>query len=750
MSANGDDYDDTFAEIQDGFDDTAHQVKINLSGQSIYLRLQACYIFEPSPTTVELPVERPAKRRKANKSGNYGEKQSPIFPPLFDGKENPRSTEGRSDLFHELWSQQEQAVGQVVRHVDASLLADIVHFVKQTSPDEQRTRIPTGLVLTGPNYGLQGRLLEHWRTNHLSQPAEEVIILDNSQAPNLTTALKNIVRSVVVQRKGADWYQAFLNEHKRLIPMNYDLQLLQTFVKREGLNKIVVSILDVEIFDVNALSDLISALSSWIDRLPIVLLFGIATTTELFEARLPKRTVKLLQGRVFDISLQDDSLYSIYQTVQDDPATKLWLGPALSSILLERSKDQDESPESFAGSFRYVYMSHFFANPLSVLLAATRTTLVPATEDLCNAIRNTNSFHTYAESLLEVKGADAVKRLLGDDVFLLKEAMKAVSDGQQAMMQFREAVQFFIRVYHLLQPSTNTILTPFEVDSQVFSGTVFLDGNLYNDTLASLEKLPSDALESLLNQCPLPDSAVDFSTATILSTLHTLHTAGSGIPIRSAQDPKHNTTSTTISRNNTVSLAKHAPKLSKLEKEYTALVQDVHRGMSDYFESRIIDITKLFMNEAFVYDLKMPLASAFTPRSRYAIERALDRPGDYLGCECCTAGSQLAKGTRTDKLPPASLLWQLWCEAGSIVNVRDLWEAFSAAIVDREEEDEDEEEEGGEARKWADENGINNSIDERMALALFYRSLAELRMLGFVKPTKKKVDCLAKAAWKGL
>jgi origin recognition complex subunit 3 len=155
------------------------------------------------------------------------------------------------------------------------------------------------------------------------------------------------------------------------------------------------------------------------------------------------------------------------------------------------------------------------------------------------------------------------------------------------------------------------------------------------------------------------------------------------------------------------------------------------------------------MNEAFVYNLRTPLFGAFTPRPRYAIERALDRPGDYLGCECCTRDDQLADGIGTDKLPPTSLLWQLWCEAGSIVNVRDLWEAFCAAIVDRENEDEGDEEEA-EGRTHADRSGISSGIDERMALALFYRSLAELRMLGFIKPTKKKVDCLAKAAWKGL
>jgi len=34
--------------------------------------------------------------------------------------------------------------------------------------------------------------------------------------------------------------------------------------------------------------------------------------------------------------------------------------------------------------------------------------------------------------------------------------------------------------------------------------------------------------------------------------------------------------------------------------------------------------------------------------------------------------------------------------------------------------------------------------------ALFYRSIAEMNFLGFVKQTRKRVDHLQKLAWKGL
>src|ERR1700734_814799 len=99
-----------------------------------------------------------------------------------------------------------------------------------------------------------------------------------------------------------------------------------------------------------------------------------------------------------------------------------------------------------------------------------------------------------------------VKRALTSDAHLIDEARTAITDGQHAMIEYRRAIRLFMEVYNFLRPSPNAMLTLFDVDNQAFLGTAFLESNLYNDTLASLERLPSDALESLLRQCPLPDS----------------------------------------------------------------------------------------------------------------------------------------------------------------------------------------------------------------------------------------------------
>jgi origin recognition complex subunit 3 len=69
----------------------------------------------------------------------------------------------------------------------------------------------------------------------------------------------------------------------------------------------------------------------------------------------------------------------------------------------------------------------------------------------------------------------------------------------------------------------------------------------------------------------------------------------------------------------------------------------------------------------------------------------------------------------------------MYLETGNLINVADLWTAYHALV----EKD----------------NGEGSDGDERKALAEFYRGMAELRALGFLKPSKKKADHVAKVKW---
>ena len=99
-------------------------------------------------------------------------------------------------------------------------------------------------------------------------------------------------------------------------------------------------------------------------------------------------------------------------------------------------------------------------------------------------------------------------------------------------------------------------------------------------------------------------------------------------------------------------------------------------------------------------------------------------------------------------MPVTSILYKLYLESGPLINTFDLWSAFYS-IIGGEEGIWGRERGGAEGGKRGEE-GEKEGVDKATAQALFYRGLAELRSLGFVRASKKKTDHLAKLAWKGL
>jgi origin recognition complex subunit 3 len=95
----------------------------------------------------------------------------------------------------------------------------------------------------------------------------------------------------------------------------------------------------------------------------------------------------------------------------------------------------------------------------------------------------------------------------------------------------------------------------------------------------------------------------------------------------------------------------------------------------------------LFLSEVFMYDLKSPHTEVFQPKPRFAVERALASPHDYLGCECCS-GVDGNPAALSATQPATAIVYQMYLESGTLINVSDLWSAFNAIAGDGTEENE--------------------------------------------------------------
>lgn len=82
------------------------------------------------------------------------------------------------------------------------------------------------------------------------------------------------------------------------------------------------------------------------DRIPLVLLFGIATSVESLQEKLSQSTLRHLEGVQFDVERPDESLEQIFRSTCGRTCT-LRLGSNLSKMLLDRNRDSVQSLQSF-------------------------------------------------------------------------------------------------------------------------------------------------------------------------------------------------------------------------------------------------------------------------------------------------------------------------------------------------------------------------------------------------------------------
>ena len=246
------------------------------------------------------------------------------------------------------------------------------------------------------------------------------------------------------------------------------------------------------------------------------------------------------------------------------------------------------------------------------------------------------------------------------------------------------------------------------------------DSSTLQELLAALKTLDSNVLEELITFLPA-DLTEDPKFQVVCDDLKALKEAYHGAgPFRSEHDRQNSVFETTIVQQR-VKLNKSKRKLPKQDIEYTKIVDRLHDRAEVYFAEMLIKPQELFLHEIFIIDLRSPLKDAFTPKPRFAIERALSSPFDYLI-------STSETGKLSAKQPATVILCQLYLESGALVNVYDLWHTFHSVFESVEGDD----------------------CDERMTMALFYRALSELKALGIVKNSRKKTDHVAKSAWFGL
>jgi origin recognition complex subunit 3 len=603
----------------------------------------------------------------------------------------------------------------------------VTSYLDEIVKSTTTSRIPTGIILSGPGSASSNSLARRVADAVQKQKRRIYVPLDSGSAPHLKAVLKTLIqKATAITAEEDEDDELALTSRKGPRLLNYDLQILYEHVRDRKIEQVVVSFPDTEALTSSLLSELIELMSSWLDRIPFVCLFNVATSVEFLQQRLSRSAVRCLDGRLFDAAPSSAETQLVFSAITH-PETRLWLGPTLLASVLERQSDYIQSVDELVDVVEYAYMSSYYANALSIFLDPDiKLKSIPA--DHFEALRNLPSFRTWVQSILEKKpDAERVRKLLESDEELLLETKQQIQKGKESLCKLITTLDVIRAIQECLPNTTTSSKSTLFIQAM----SCKLRGSAMIKTLLmSVRKAQSNIA------IPLMDAVVEkaspiFSTD-VMAMRCRLDSVFAGMTdkarsLRSADDIGSSTVRTTVVAQK-VHLSKQKSQLSVDDSMYTDILREFSNHLESHLNTTLIDPQDLPFHEIFLYDLKSPHREVFTPRPRHAIERALTSPHDYLDCDCCApenggdGGDEEA--TLSSTQPAAAILYQLYLESGSLINISDLWQAFQAVM-------------GGEK-------------EEGELMALFQRGLAELRYLGLVKSTRKRADHVAKVAWRGL
>jgi origin recognition complex subunit 3 len=224
--------------------------KLSPFGTPFPFQLQASLFFI---TLQQIPMDH---EKSYAFSGGRSNKRRRIEPSGLDS-----SWPLREKTYRELWKEQQRRVDKVLEDANRVTLDELVEFTQNAKDSERHQRLPCGLVLAGPSIAAHATFFEHLAERIAGETSSSFALVTSTDAPNLKTLLKVIIRSAVA-RKSSDDDELELVSRSRKGPklLDYDLQLLHEWVLDNNVDQVVVSFRDIEAFDSHVLSEAIGQL----------------------------------------------------------------------------------------------------------------------------------------------------------------------------------------------------------------------------------------------------------------------------------------------------------------------------------------------------------------------------------------------------------------------------------------------------------------------------------------------------------
>ncbi|KAG6451805.1 hypothetical protein O3G_MSEX007352 [Manduca sexta] len=519
-------------------------------------------------------------------------------------------------------------------------------------------------------------------------------------------------------------------------------------------NTLVIVMPDFESFNCNVLQDFIMIVSSYTSCLPIVIVFGVATSVSALHKSFPYHISSKLLIKVFHSHSSPVYMNQVLDEIFLTHTSPFHLSGKAFELLTDVFLFYDFSVTGLIQSIKYCMMDHYYGDNMKSLCCQPdmleETILNLSKEDL-ESIRQLMSFRPF----LEQQDCRAKISLFEDDNYFRDVLYKQMNRLYDYLYSFYLCVRLlhaFVQDIpkNLLGKTVREIYTKCAVQD-IVETTAFKECmQLLNfqsqmklvETIKNGLKVVNTSLQNVSPVKPLQVTPKKNNMEDVIVNNHLGEGFVKNVRVHLLmflrQIEKANTEATIITNSmETDDDVENVPGNRYKLKEKLLKATRVDRVQSEFEMVRLRFVS--YLEEVFAKGLQPPHTQTFyeilffndvsnvkkqivgSPRG--ALHTALSNPAHYLQCTCCQlASSESVVGS----LPDLCLAYKLHRECGKHINLYDWLQAFAAVL--RPDDDED-------------------RHQHPVVQSRFTRAVAELQFLGFIKSSKRKTDHVMRLTW---
>uniref|UniRef100_A0A8C7NT98 Origin recognition complex subunit 3 n=1 Tax=Oncorhynchus mykiss TaxID=8022 RepID=A0A8C7NT98_ONCMY len=454
---------------------------------------------------------------------------------------------------------------------------------------------------------------------------------------------------------------------------------------------IVVIFKDLEAFNPKVLQDFILICSRYVEQLPLMFVFGIATSPSTIQHMLPHSVSSLLGIELFQSLSCTQHLASVIDKVILTSQFPFKLNGKVLQVLVSIFLYHDFSVRNFINGLQLALLEHFHSQPLSVLCCKEAAALVHATELSHRDVERLQQLPSFMRYVEEQGPQEQVELLTSDD-HVKEVCQKLLKD----LCKYHKNYYPTLRCLHILTAS----LPKYPLGKQIRELHIScLEKNVWeNDEYVSamqlLRMMAKDELTSALQKC-----------AEILKSVKTKKMRATLLEMKTSRRTK---------------------KMSQFE----ILRDQALEFIDSLVRSHLAPPESQPLYEVCYYSSSAVLRRHLNATPRTSIQTALSNPYHYLKNEDLRAED----GTVSNAAPDICIVYKLHLECGRLINLYDWLEAYATVVSAAEGKDPDSADFG--------------KVDE-LKHARFIQAVSELEFLGFIKSTKQKTDHVSRLTWGG-